>query len=350
MQYDGAGAHPRLPHFFCVDGDSKSMTKAVSLLLRAAQGLSLALLCLVSQAQEVKPAAGSSGGAQTAEQAIALGQQGRCREALPGLRRVLLSAGPKGEKKTAGIVGARCAMTLDDRPAAGEFLGQLSKQFRNDPDVLYILVHAYSDLSARAAGDLGQRHSNSVEARKLNAEALEVQGKWEEAAGQYRQILETNPEQLGIHYLLGRVLLSKPDADAERVAAAKQEFVKELELDPKNAGAEYVLGEMARQNADWDEAIKRFSQAAKLDAGFADAFWGWGFSLVSAKRFEEAIVPLRVAVRMQPTNPSAHYNLGVALIRTGHKEEADKEFAIQKELVAKRDAERNAQVEGAKPQ
>jgi hypothetical protein len=35
---------------------------------------------------------------------------------------------------------------------------------------------------------------------------------------------------------------------------------------------------------------------------------------------------------MQQGNPSAHYNLAVALSRTGKKEEAEKEFAIQRQL------------------
>jgi len=40
----------------------------------------------------------------------------------------------------------------------------------------------------------------------------------------------------------------------------------------------------------------------------------------------------------------------MALSRTGHKQEADKEFAIQKQLVTKLDPKRNAQVQSGKPQ
>jgi len=306
-------------------------------------------------AQQPKAAGGAASGAasggMTADQAIALAGQGRCKEALPVLKKTVLgAASSKEQRKSAGVLGVRCAMSVDDRLAAGEFLGQLNKQFPNDPGVLYVLVHAYSDLSSRSAADLGQNAANSVEARKLNAESLELQGKWDDAVKQYEEILSTDPNQAGIHYLIGRAMLSKPEPDDARMAAAKQEFVKELEINPKNPGAEYILGEMARQSSDWDEAIKRFSAAAKLDASFADAYWGWGFALVSARRFEEAIPPLQTAVKLQPANPSAHYNLGMALSRTGHKEEADREFAIQKQLVAKMDAERNAQIQGGKPQ
>jgi Flp pilus assembly protein TadD len=69
-----------------------------------------------------------------------------------------------------------------------------------------------------------------------------------------------------------------------------------------------------------------------LDPSFGDAYMSLGFCLVSVKRYDEAIPPLEVAVRIQQGNPSAHYNLAVALSRTGKKEEAEKEFAIQRQL------------------
>jgi Flp pilus assembly protein TadD len=53
------------------------------------------------------------------------------------------------------------------------------------------------------------------------------------------------------------------------------------------------------------------------------------------KRYKEAIPPLEMAVRLQQGNPGAHYNLAVALSRTGKKEEAEKEFAIHRQLTQK---------------
>jgi len=235
-------------------------------------------------------------------------------------------------RKRAGILGLRCSLTLDDRDSTVDFIRLLDKQFGRDPDVLFILVHAYSDLSTRTAQDLGRTAPQSLAAHKLNAEALEMQGKWEPAQLEYEGILEKEPDAPGIHYLLGRLLLSRPDAGADAAERAKQEFLKEVQIDPKNAGAEYILGELARRDEKWDEAISRFSMAAKLDSNFAEAYLGLGFCLVAVKRYEEAIPPLRVAVRLQQGNPSAHYNLAVALSRTGKQEEAEREFAVQRQL------------------
>jgi Tfp pilus assembly protein PilF len=226
-------------------------------------------------------------------------------------------------------------MSLDNSDFALDFVRLLSHQFSQDPDVLFVLVHAYSDLSTRVAQNLASSAPHSVPAHKLNAEALEMQGKWDEAQREYEEMIAKDPQEPSLHYLLGRLLLSKPQPEANSAQRARDEFQKELQIDPGNAGAEYILAEMARQDSQLEEAISHFSRAAKLDSSFGDAFMGWGFCLVTLKRYEEAIAPLRAAVRLQQGNPSAHYNLAVALSRTGQKEEADKEFAVHRRLAQK---------------
>jgi tetratricopeptide (TPR) repeat protein len=287
---------------------------------------------LIAQTSPKNTAGTGSDSTLTTEKAIHLAEQGRCKEALPALKRAVNPQGPAEQRKKAGVLGLRCSLTLDSRDAALDFVRALGHQFPQDPEVLFILVHAYSDLSSRTAQDLGRNAGRSVPAHKLNAEALEMQGKWDDAQREYETILEEHPDTPSIHYLLGRLLLSRPDGNAQLAERAKQEFQKELQIDPQNAGAEYILGEMARQESQWDDAIAHFTRATKLDASFGDAYMSLGFCLVSVKRYEEAIPPLEVAVRMQQGNPSAHYNLAVALSRTGKKEEAEKEFAIQRQL------------------
>jgi Tfp pilus assembly protein PilF len=281
----------------------------------------------------------SSGAASTAalneEKVLALAEQGHCKETIPALKRIVNSQSTAEARKKAGILGLRCSLTMDSGDSTLDFIRLLSRQFPEDPEVLFILVHAYSDLSSRAAQELGRTAPMSVPAHKLNAEALEMQGKWDEAQREYEEMIEKQPDAPSVHYLLGRLLLSRPDPDAKAAARAKEEFQKELQIDPQNAGAEYILGEMARQGSQWEEAIPYFAQAAKLDPNFGDAFMGWGFCLVTLKRYEEAVAPLRSAVRLQQGNPSAHYNLAVALSRSGKKEEAEREFAIHRQLTQK---------------
>ena len=206
-----------------------------------------------------------------------MAQQGRCKETLPTLKRAASGSGPAETRKQAGVLGLRCAIAMDDRASATELLLALHKQFPEDPEILFIATHAYSDLSSRTALDLVRVAPQSTPARKMNAEALEMQGKWDEAQKQYETILHDDPTAKGVHYLYGRLLLSRPGGDAAAIAQAKQEFQKELEIDAQNAGAEYILGEMARQDSQWDEAIVHFSRAAKLDNELRGRLHGLGF-------------------------------------------------------------------------
>jgi tetratricopeptide (TPR) repeat protein len=266
------------------------------------------------------------------EKALEWAQQGRCKEAIPPLRHALSSQGADDLKKQAGVAGVRCALAVDNRDAASDFIRLLTKQFPQDPDVLFIIVHAYSDLSSRTAQDLARTNPNSLPAHKLNAEAFEMQGNWAEAEREYTQMIASNPNEPSLHFLLGRALLSKPGGDAATMDRAKQEFQKELEIDPKNAAAHYVLGELARRAENCEAAVQEFSQAAKIDGSFAEAYYGWGYCLVTLKKYEEAIPPLRTAERLETGNPMVHYSLAIALNQTGQKEEAQKEFAIHRDL------------------
>lgn len=268
----------------------------------------------------------------TPEKALSLAEQGHCRETIATLKHALSSQIDSTTKKAIGVVGVRCSLAVDDRDSALDFIHVLHRQFPQDPDVLYVVVHAYSDLSTRTAQDLGRTAPNSFAAHKLNAEALEMQGKWEPAQLEYEWMIKQQPNTPGIHFLLGRLLLSRPDAPADAMEQAKQEFLKEIQIDPNNAGAIYILGELDRRDQKWDAAIARYTQALKADPNLAEAYLGLGYCLVNLKKYEEAISPLRTAERLIPQNPEVHHSLGTALQRTGHTEEAQKEFGIHESL------------------
>jgi len=157
-------------------------------------------------------------------------------------------------------------MTLSQPDVAVDFLRLLNRQFPRAPEVLYLTVHIYSDLSLRASQELAETAPSSIEAHQLAAESLEVQGKWDDAAAEYQRILKDNPVPLAYTFAWDGLLLSKPDPEGSLVEQAKQEFKQELEIDPTNAGAEYGFGELARQAQQIPEAIAHFTRATRLDA------------------------------------------------------------------------------------
>lgn len=311
----------------------------------------LVLSASLSSAQTSKPK--SSAGAQSApsaQHALDAAKAGRCGEAIPLLKKAIAQSADKDFRRSAGLAGVRCAMVKNQFDAADDFLRLLNRDFPNDPEVLYTSVHTYSDLATHASQQLATRAPNSAQAHELNAESLEMQGKWEQASKEYQAVLQQNPQLPGIHFRVGRLLLSEPNPPADAAEQAKKEFQQELEIDPSNAGAEYVLGEIARQAQQWDEASKHFSRAARLDSSFGDAYLGWGVALVSTKKFSEAVPPLEIAVKLEPENPAAHYNLAIAYTRTGRKQEGDREFAIHRDMVQKNPPEEKAPPEQPAPQ
>lgn len=275
----------------------------------------------------------SKSSAPATNHAVELAKSGRCSEAIPLLKKAIAQSTDKDFRRNAGLAGLRCAMVKNQFDAADDFLRQLTRQFPDDPEVLYTAVHTYSDLATRASQQLAVRAPKSAQAHELRAESLEMQGKWDLAAKEYRQILAMDPHLPGVHFKMGRLLLSEPNPPADAADQAKKEFEQELEIDPSNAGAEYVLGELAGQAQQWDDAIQHFSRAAKLDAGFGDAFLGWGSALLSTKKFAEAVPPLETAVKLEPQNPAGHYNLAIAYTRSGRKDDGEREFAVHREMI-----------------
>lgn len=276
-------------------------------------------------------AAAPAADAAAAEHAASAAEAGHCSEALPVLAKSAAHLADKALAKRVGVDGVRCATLLQHWDQLIDFVRILNQKFPGDPEVLYVSVHAYSDLSTQAAQQLAQTAPHSLPALEMDAEANEMQGHWDQAEKDYREILDKNPRYPGIHFRLARLLLSRPNPAPDFQQQAKKELQAELQIDPSNAGAEYVSGELARQTQDFAEAVHDFTRATELDATFADAWLGLGMSLLAEKQYQPAIAPLQTAVKLEPSNPAGHYALATAYARTGNKEGAEKEFALQQQ-------------------
>lgn len=263
-----------------------------------------------------------------------LAEAGHCEQALPLLKRFVRTTKDREQEKKLGLAGLHCAMTHGAPLESLSFLDVLSKDFAYDPEVLYAATHAFSDLSLVTSQTLAREAPFSYQVHLLNAEALELQGKWDDAAAEYRKIIDINPMLPGVHARLGRALLAKPQPSPDAVAEAKRTFEKELEINPRDASSEYVLGELSRTENDYPTAVKHYSRATNLDAGFAEAYLGLGTALVSEKRFEEAVAPLEKYEKLAPDSPTGHYQLALAYSGAGRRDDANREAALQRESAA----------------
>jgi predicted Zn-dependent protease len=219
-------------------------------------------------------------------------------------------------------------MAIDQEQTAVDTLLLLKRDAPDDPEVLYISTHYFSELGMRAAQQLQAQSPGSSQAQRLQAEALESQGKNDDAAAIYKKILEAHPNTPGVHYRLGQIDLDRAGPDGTN-DDAKREFQQELDVDPSNAAAQFILGELARRAGDWDQAIEHFSKAVKLDAGFSEAYLALGMSLAASGKFAQAVAPLESYTKIQPEDPAGHYQLALAYSHTGNKDGAAREAALQ---------------------
>jgi len=270
------------------------------------------------------------------EQAVAMAEQGRCREALPVLRSGLPRMTDKVQRLSAAMAEAKCGMALDDYATAIAGLLQMRRDAPQNPEVLYVWAHYFSQIANRAAQELASTEPDSVQALRLEAEALEAQDKPDQATTVYRHILEKDPNARDIHYRLAQILLNNPTPGQNNEEEARKELEAELKVNPYNAAVEFVLGELSRRAGQWDAAIDHFARAAKFDSGFVEASLALGMSLNSSGKFADAIAPLERYVKAVPDDPAGHYQLSMSYARTGNREAAVRESQLQREAAEKK--------------
>jgi len=272
-----------------------------------------------------------------AERATELAERGNCTEAMPLIHQALeqdAQIQDRDLKRRMGAAGVRCAMMLNHQGAATTLLAWLEEQFPHDPEILFMATHVYSDLSARSSRELMEVAPDSPLVVEINAQNFEKQGDWRKAIAEYRILLNREPQMPGIHYRIGQIILTLP-ATATSNEEARKEFEQELKVYPQNAGAEYFLGELARKGGHLPQAIEHYTNATRLNAGLPEPYFGLGRCLLDSDRAADAVGPLETAVRLAPDNPTIHFTLAHAYQELGRKEDAAREFALQKSTAEK---------------
>ena len=272
-----------------------------------------------------------------AERATELAEQGKCTEAMPLIHQALEQDSQiedRDLKRRMGAAGVRCAMMLNHQGAATTLLAWLEEQFPHDPEILFMATHVYSDLSARSSQELMEAAPDSPLVVEINAEKFEKQGDWRKAIAEYRVLLEREPRMPGIHNRIGQIILTLP-ATATSNDEARKEFEQELKVYPQNAGAEYFLGELARKGGHLPQALEHYTNATRLNAGLPEPYFGLGRCLLDSDRAADAVGPLETAAKLAPGNPTIHFTLAHAYQDLGRKEDAAREFALQKSTAEK---------------
>jgi tetratricopeptide (TPR) repeat protein len=192
-------------------------------------------------------------------------------------------------------------------------------------------------MTIRQALDLGIEHHKAgrfVEAEGIYRQILQQDPKFAEAmqllgvlsaqTGRgdkgielIQRAIALNPDVPAFHCNLGRVFL-----DHRRVEEAIAAFRQALRINPEDADALKSLGFALQTRGDADGAMEAYQKALRLKPDLADAHNNLGNLYRGKGQLEQAIASYRRAIELFPGDAGAHSNLGQALAATGRLEEA----------------------------
>lgn len=142
---------------------------------------------------------------------------------------------------------------------------------------------------------------------------------FEAAAAECRRWLETNPNSVEAHALLGKALQGMGQTQA-----AIRSYETVIQLQPEDAIAYYNLGSLHAQQKAWNLAISAFSKAISLQPTLAAAYQNLGKVWQRLGDLPKAAAYWYHAINLQPDLATAreYLALGNTLMRQGHRDKA----------------------------
>jgi tetratricopeptide (TPR) repeat protein len=186
---------------------------------------------------------------------------------------------------------ALCLSLQQDAIEAFEKTLQLRK---NDPLATYNLGRAFMELS-----------------------------KFEDARQQFAEYVKIRPDDPSGFCALGMTL-----AALERSQEAREEFERSIELAPAQTESYYRLALLELQSRELETASSHLHRVLDREPTNAPALTALGKVAFEKKRYTEAIPLLQKAIASDSAMREAHYYLGLAFARTGHKQESEQQLEI----------------------
>lgn len=109
-------------------------------------------------------------------------------------------------------------------------------------------------------------------------------------------------------------------------AAALKEFKKALAFDSQNLTAQTYIGKLNLSMGNNYEAIKAFKTLVQSQPSSVDAHMNLANAYIQDKQYVASESELKVAARLDPTNPLPDYTLGLQYSNTDRLSEAESQF------------------------
>lgn len=192
----------------------------------------------------------------------------------------------------------------------------------------YLNANRYDDARAAFARQFGEP-PNSGAAWLLLAQMLQRANLSRQAAVEAQKALDLAPGLPMAHFLLGEVALFDSNIDE-----ALKQFEAERQVNPDYAPVYERLGDAWLRVNKLDEAQQSLTKALSLDMSSTGTFILMGRVLLRRQDASTAIMYLKHAEKMDPSNPITHASLAQAYRLAGDDENArrENELAAQSHL------------------
>jgi predicted TPR repeat methyltransferase len=167
----------------------------------------------------------------------------------------------------------------------------------------------------------------SVVALIEKGNALEEQGRPEEAMECYEAAVQTDPRSARAHLNRGNILLA-----SARIEEARDAYQLAVACDPNYAGAYFNLGNLNCLAREYEQAVRNYGTALRIKPDFADAFVAMGNALDELGRTVEAMHSFQHALAIRPDYAEVHVNLGSLAMKNGDLTEAAERYKKAIEL------------------
>jgi tetratricopeptide (TPR) repeat protein len=219
----------------------------------------------------------------------------------------------------------------------GGFMGDLAASQLDPAWAAAVLKLQYGELGDVVAANgkyvilqrMPRNFREEAEAKVNQADALLKAGKQQESVAELIEALKVYPHFLRALTYLG---INFAQTGNPRVAAGILEIATRLY--PKDQGAHFNLG-VAYGAMGNENEIAEYQRTLEIDPDYVPAYLNWGGALFAKGQYDEAIQMYSKGIEINPLNASLHYSLGVALERTGKKEQSEAEMALAAKIAPK---------------
>jgi Flp pilus assembly protein TadD len=151
-----------------------------------------------------------------------------------------------------------------------------------------------------------------------------------EIDGEFRQALQTNPENPFLHFALGNALIYEGKFDL-----AASELRETLRVMPDLTAVHTTLGRALAGKGDQASALAELREAVRIDPTSPTARSVLASVLLANRDPAGATEELREGLRLRPDDPALHNTLGTVLYESGNTDAAIAEFRQAIELGSK---------------